>query len=36
VITENLMHRNVEANIRLDDAQETTIQFNVGYAGGYL
>jgi parallel beta-helix repeat protein len=36
VIAENLMHRNVEANIRLDDAQETTIQFNVGYAGGYL
>jgi parallel beta-helix repeat protein len=36
VITENLMHRNVEANIRLDDAQETTMQFNVGYAGGYL
>jgi hypothetical protein len=30
------MHRNVEANVRLDDAQETILQFNVGYAGGYL
>lgn len=36
VITENLMHRNVEANIRLDDAGDTKMMFNVGYAGGYL
>jgi len=26
----------VEANVRLDDSQETILQFNVGYAGGYL
>ena len=36
VITENLLYRNVEANIRLDDAQDTILQFNVGHAGGYL
>jgi parallel beta-helix repeat protein len=36
IIAENLMHRNVEANVRLDDAQETIVRFNVGYAGGYL
>lgn len=36
VIVENLLYRNVETNIRLDDTQETEMRFNVGYAGGYL
>lgn len=36
VIEENIMHRNVEANLRQEDAQETVFRFNLGAAGGYL
>lgn len=32
----NILHRNVEANLRLDDALETTARNNLGAAGGYL
>jgi parallel beta-helix repeat protein len=36
IIEGNIMNRNVEANIRLEDAGEALIRNNLGSAGGYL
>jgi parallel beta-helix repeat protein len=36
VIEENILHHNVECNLRQDDAEGTTFRNNLGAAGGYL
>lgn len=36
VIEENIINRNVEANLRMDDCTETIARNNTGTAGGYL
>lgn len=36
VITENMLHHNVECNIRQEDCVDTTIAGNLGAAGAYL
>jgi parallel beta-helix repeat protein len=36
VIERNILNRNVEANVRQDDAQDTLVRNNLGSAGGYL
>jgi parallel beta-helix repeat protein len=36
VIQENILNRNVEANIRQEDCEETLLRNNLGAAGGYL
>ena len=36
VVEENILHRNVEANLREDDCRNTRVRGNVGTAGGYL
>jgi parallel beta-helix repeat protein len=36
LIEGNILNRNVEANLRQDDARETLSRNNLGAAGGYL
>lgn len=36
LIERNILHRNVEANLRQDDARNTIARNNLGSAGGYL
>jgi len=36
VVLENILNRNVEANLRQEDTLETTARNNLGAAGGYL
>ncbi len=36
LIKENVLHRNVEANLRGDDCRNTRARGSVGTAGGYL
>jgi hypothetical protein len=36
VIEANLLHRNVEANVREEDTRETMLRSNLGLAGGYV
>jgi parallel beta-helix repeat protein len=36
VVEVNILHRNVEANLRQEDAQDTIFRNNLGAAGGYL